>query len=193
MHGAFPQQGCSAGSWAWGFIPLDGLRGRQEQAGPAFPEPKCFAKLLNLGFAVREPRHGPPARAGLGAGLEAAHCGAPALTSLSPAAEPCPLEETVLRCQNPDCTGERRAAKVGPAGWWAAPGSCLLPAPGIGLAGEKGQQEALPDLPLPEAPLAWPAAPRQPCAPQPVLGMHSLVVLRSCRHLTVRRQLAPFP
>ncbi|NXW50051.1 PKHG5 protein, partial [Nyctiprogne leucopyga] len=27
-------------------------------------------------------------------------------------AEPCPLEETVLRCQNPDCTGERRAAKV---------------------------------------------------------------------------------
>ncbi|NXJ57762.1 PKHG5 protein, partial [Spizaetus tyrannus] len=27
-------------------------------------------------------------------------------------AEPCPPEETVLRCQNPDCTGERRAAKV---------------------------------------------------------------------------------
>ncbi|NXE16646.1 PKHG5 protein, partial [Lophotis ruficrista] len=28
------------------------------------------------------------------------------------AAEPCPPEETVLRCQNPDCAGERRAAKV---------------------------------------------------------------------------------
>ncbi|XP_055559494.1 pleckstrin homology domain-containing family G member 5 isoform X1 [Falco cherrug] len=27
-------------------------------------------------------------------------------------AEPCPPEETVLRCQNPDCTGERRAVKV---------------------------------------------------------------------------------
>ncbi|KAM6046457.1 pleckstrin homology domain-containing family G member 5 isoform 1-T1 [Chlamydotis macqueenii] len=27
-------------------------------------------------------------------------------------AEPCPPEETVLRCQNPDCAGERRAAKV---------------------------------------------------------------------------------
>ncbi|NXW21960.1 PKHG5 protein, partial [Circaetus pectoralis] len=27
-------------------------------------------------------------------------------------AEPCPPEETVLRCQNPNCTGERRAAKV---------------------------------------------------------------------------------
>ncbi|NXW10679.1 PKHG5 protein, partial [Fregetta grallaria] len=27
-------------------------------------------------------------------------------------AEPCPPEETVLRCQNPDCTGERKAAKV---------------------------------------------------------------------------------
>ncbi|NWR65807.1 PKHG5 protein, partial [Bucorvus abyssinicus] len=27
-------------------------------------------------------------------------------------AEPCPLEETVLHCQNPDCAGERRAAKV---------------------------------------------------------------------------------
>ncbi|NXC21450.1 PKHG5 protein, partial [Corythaeola cristata] len=27
-------------------------------------------------------------------------------------AEPCPPEETVLRCQNPDCTSERRAAKV---------------------------------------------------------------------------------
>ncbi|NXV35414.1 PKHG5 protein, partial [Rissa tridactyla] len=27
-------------------------------------------------------------------------------------AEPCPPEETVLRCQNPDCSGERRAAKV---------------------------------------------------------------------------------
>ncbi|NWV14536.1 PKHG5 protein, partial [Ptilonorhynchus violaceus] len=26
-------------------------------------------------------------------------------------AEPCPAEETVLRCQNPDCAGERRAAK----------------------------------------------------------------------------------
>ncbi|XP_066190353.1 pleckstrin homology domain-containing family G member 5 isoform X1 [Sylvia atricapilla] len=26
-------------------------------------------------------------------------------------AEPCPGEETVLHCQNPDCTGERRAAK----------------------------------------------------------------------------------
>ncbi|NWS75775.1 PKHG5 protein, partial [Crotophaga sulcirostris] len=26
--------------------------------------------------------------------------------------EPCPPEETVLRCQNPDCTGEQRAAKV---------------------------------------------------------------------------------
>ncbi|CAN8198617.1 unnamed protein product [Coccothraustes coccothraustes] len=26
-------------------------------------------------------------------------------------AEPCPEEETVLHCQNPDCTGERRAAK----------------------------------------------------------------------------------
>ncbi|NXC27600.1 PKHG5 protein, partial [Campylorhamphus procurvoides] len=25
--------------------------------------------------------------------------------------EPCPAEETVLRCQNPDCAGERRAAK----------------------------------------------------------------------------------
>ncbi|NXA28710.1 PKHG5 protein, partial [Ibidorhyncha struthersii] len=28
------------------------------------------------------------------------------------AADPCPPEETVLRCQNPDCSGERRAAKV---------------------------------------------------------------------------------
>ncbi|NWQ88785.1 PKHG5 protein, partial [Burhinus bistriatus] len=27
-------------------------------------------------------------------------------------AEPCPPEETVLRCQNPDCSGERRVAKV---------------------------------------------------------------------------------
>ncbi|NXN25146.1 PKHG5 protein, partial [Nycticryphes semicollaris] len=27
-------------------------------------------------------------------------------------AEPCPPEESVLRCQNPDCSGERRAAKV---------------------------------------------------------------------------------
>ncbi|KAK4809883.1 hypothetical protein QYF61_022714 [Mycteria americana] len=27
-------------------------------------------------------------------------------------AEPCPPEETVLCCQNPDCTGERKAAKV---------------------------------------------------------------------------------
>ncbi|KAM4646889.1 uncharacterized protein AAGF69_013155 [Amazona ochrocephala] len=38
-------------------------------------------------------------------------------------AEPCPPEEPVLRCQNPDCAGERRAAKVGAVGWWVAPSS----------------------------------------------------------------------
>ncbi|NWH25511.1 PKHG5 protein, partial [Grus americana] len=32
--------------------------------------------------------------------------------SEEPRAEPCPPEETVLCCQNPDCTSERRAAKV---------------------------------------------------------------------------------
>lgn len=112
---------------------------------------------------------------------------------LSPAAEPCPPEKTVLRCQNPDCTGERKAAKVGPVGWWAALGSCLLLAPGICLVGEKGQLAALPDLPLPKVPLAWLAAPCQPWPPQPVLGMHSLVASQSCRHLTAWRRLACFP
>ncbi|XP_049668065.1 pleckstrin homology domain-containing family G member 5 isoform X2 [Accipiter gentilis] len=81
------------------------------QAGAGIPS-LGFAKLLNPGFAVWEPRRCPTAWAGLGAGLEGTPRGTPALTSLSPTAEPCPPEETVLRCQNPNCTGERRAAKV---------------------------------------------------------------------------------
>ncbi|KFW84942.1 Pleckstrin homology domain-containing family G member 5, partial [Manacus vitellinus] len=43
--------------------------------------------------------------------------------------EPCPAEETVLRCQNPNCAGERRAAKVGPAvGASTGLGRCHSPA-----------------------------------------------------------------
>lgn len=148
-----------------------------------------FAKLLNPGFAVWEPRRCPTAWAGLGAGLEGAPRGTPALTSLSPTAEPCPPEETVLRCQNPNCTGERRAAKVGPCGGGGrrVPGRCLLPVPGVGLVGEKGQPVDLPDLPLHKAPLARPAPPHQPRAPWPVLGMQSLVLSWSCRHLMAWR------
>ncbi|NXL49538.1 PKHG5 protein, partial [Podilymbus podiceps] len=56
----------------------------------------------------------------LPSGLAGLECGAAERFSWSSSldiseelgAEPCPPEETVLRCQNPDCTGKRRAAKV---------------------------------------------------------------------------------
>lgn len=81
-------------------------------------------------------------------------------------AEPCPEEETVLHCQNPDCAGERRATKVGPAGCGQRRAAAAW-----GLGGEKGQRTALPNLPLPAlVGSSWPAMP----------GVYSLLVSRSC-------------
>lgn len=51
----------------------------------------------------------------------------------------------MLHCQSPDCAGERRAAKVGPAGW----GQRRAAAPWA-LGGEKGQWTSLLYLQLPE-------------------------------------------
>ncbi|NXF13541.1 PKHG5 protein, partial [Smithornis capensis] len=48
--------------------------------------------------------------------------------------EPCPAEETVLRCQSSDCAGERRSAKVGPGKWE----QCRQLPPSVSLVGRRG-------------------------------------------------------
>ncbi|TRZ19559.1 hypothetical protein HGM15179_007558 [Zosterops borbonicus] len=54
----------------------------------------------------------PPGLAGLECGAVERFSWSSSLdVSEEPGAEPCPGEETALHCQNPDCTGERRAAK----------------------------------------------------------------------------------
>jgi len=76
----------------------------------------------------------------------------------------------------------------------AAPGSCLLLAPAVALAGEKGQRAALPDLPLPKAPwCCQPGSPPTSRVPPPCAGRAFTGGVVSCQRSAARRRLARFP